>query len=509
MKYKELFDTEHVKGSLKEKSVRGGLCTVVAEGFTNVLRIGSMVVLARLLAPEDFGLIAMVTALTVFAERFKDLGLDIATVQHKQITYEQVSTLFWINLCVGAFLMLVVAASSPLISWFYGEPRLVWIALALSISFLFGGLTIQHQALLRRQMRFVRLAWIQVSSVAFGAAVGIWCAWQGLEYWALVWKEVATSISSVLGTCLVCRWWPGLPARRAGIGSMVRVGRDVTGYNIVYFFSRSIDQILIGRFWGPSPLGLYRQAYQLMSMPMSQLVSPLSSVAVPGMSTLQSEPERYRQYYKRMVSILAFVSMPLAVYLGIFSDSIVRLVLGEKWIQSAIIFKVLALTAFIQPVVITSGIVMVACGKTKRYFWWGVMNALCVIAACGVGVLWGPIGVAAAYAIVSYGIVVPSLWYSFKDTPVSISLFIEAITLPMISSLVTALILILFQRETSFLVDSAEILISLCVAIVAYAGTWLLLPGGKQKLIEYSSYPISLFKFSTPFTEKNFKGRIS
>jgi len=159
--------------------------------------------------------------------------------------------------------------------------------------------------------------------------------------------------------------------------------------------------------------------------------------------------------------------------------------------------------------VITSGIVMVACGKTKRYFWWGVMNALCVIAACGVGVLWGPIGVAAAYAIVSYGIVVPSLWYSFKDTPVSISLFIEAITLPMISSLVTALILILFQRETSFLVDSAEILISLCVAIVAYAGTWLLLPGGKQKLIEYSSYPISLFKFSTPFTEKNFKGRIS
>lgn len=170
----------------------------------------------------------------------------------------------------------------------------------------------------------------------------------------------------------MCRWGPVLLARKASIGSMVQTGRDVTGFNIVHFFSRSIDQILIGRFWGAGPLGLYRQAYQLVLMPMNQLLSSFSYVAVPGMSTLQNDPDRYRQYYKKMVSMLAFVSMPLAVYLGIFSDNIVRLVLGEKWIESAIIFKILALTAFIQPVVSTSGIVMVACGKTKRYFWWGV-----------------------------------------------------------------------------------------------------------------------------------------
>lgn len=199
MKYKNLFETDHLKGNLKEKSVRGGLSTVVGEGFTNVLRIGSMIVLARLLAPKDFGLIAMVTALTVFAERFKDLGLDIATIQYKEIAHEQVSNLFWINVCVGIFIMIVVASSSPLISWFYGEPRLVWIALALSVSFFFGGLTIQHQALLRRQMRFVRLAWIQISSVAFGAATGIWCAWQGLDYWALFGKRLLQAYFLPLG----------------------------------------------------------------------------------------------------------------------------------------------------------------------------------------------------------------------------------------------------------------------------------------------------------------------
>jgi hypothetical protein len=137
------------------------------------------------------------------------------------------------------------------------------------------------------------------------------------------------------------------------------------------------------------------------------------------------------------------------------------------------------------------------------------MNALCVIAACGVGVFWGPIGIAAAYAIVSYGIVLPSLWYSFKDTPVSIPLFLEAIARPMVSSLVTGLLLILFQLETSFLKDSTEILISFFLAIVAYCGMWLLLPGGKQQLLEYFSYLPAMVKLSPPFAKKNVEGRIS
>ena len=488
MKDKEFFDIEHLKSNLKGKSVRGGLSTIASEGLTNVLRIGSMIVMARLLVPEDFGLIAMVTALTVFAERFKDLGLDMATVQRREITREQVSTLFWINAGVGAFLMFVVAAFSPLISWFYREPRLVLVTVVLSAGFLFGGLTIQHQALLRRQMSFVRLAGVQLCSVALGAAIGIWCAWEGFGYWALIWKEIATAVFSALGTWLVCWWRPGWPTRKAGVRSMMLFGRDITGFNIVYFFSRNIDQILLGKLWGASPLGLYRQAYQLVAMPMNQLLSSISSVAVPGMSALQGEPGRYRQYYTRMVSMLAFITMPVALYIGIFSDSIVRLVLGDKWIASAEIVKIFAVGAFIQPVASTCGIVMVTLGKTQRYFWWGVASSACLIGAYVIGAMWGAIGVATAYAVASYVIVVPSLWYSYRDTPVSISAFLNAITSAVISSLVTGLILILFQWKTSFLHDSAEILISLFVAIISYCGIWLLLPGGKDSLIEYLSY---------------------
>jgi PST family polysaccharide transporter len=146
------------------------------------LRVGSIIILAHLLAPEDFGLIGMVTALTVFAKRFKDLGHDIATIQSKEVSQEQVTNLFWLNFCLGLLITLLIVLFSPFISHFYNEPRLVAISLALSAAFFFSGLTIQHQALLRRQMRFAQLAGVQTSAVALGVAIGIWCAWQGFEF---------------------------------------------------------------------------------------------------------------------------------------------------------------------------------------------------------------------------------------------------------------------------------------------------------------------------------------
>src|SRR5438309_9285555 len=136
----------------------------------------------------------MVTALTSFAELFKDLGLGIATIQRREITHDQVSTLFWINTGVGALIMLLMAGASPLISWFYGDSRLLWVSIAISSTFFFGGLTIQHQALLLRHMQFARLAFIQVFFTALSFAIGIFLAWQGFDYWALVWKEVSRAI---------------------------------------------------------------------------------------------------------------------------------------------------------------------------------------------------------------------------------------------------------------------------------------------------------------------------
>lgn len=446
--------------------------------------------------PEQFGLIGMVTALTGFAQMFKDLGLSNATIQRKDITHEQVSTLFWINVCIGTLIMLIVAAMSPVIGWFYSDMRLKGITLAISCSFFFGGLTIQHQALLYRQMRFGHLAWVKILSIALSIPLSIALAWYGFEYWALVWKEVATTAFIAAGTWLMCRWRPSLPARGSEIGSMLRFGRDITGFNIINYFSRNLDKILIGRIWGATPLGFYTKAYQLMLVPMDQIRFPLTRVGVSALSALQDDTDKYRQYYKKLISILSFVLMPAVIYVGIFSENFIRLLLGEKWIEAAVIFRILAITAFIQPIASTPGLVMITCGKTKRYFLWGIINTVCMIPAFSIGVQWGPIGVATAYAIANYAILLPSLWFGFKDTPIKIRTFFQAISLPAISSLFMGLVLIVISKKMTILGDLGQIVIFLPVGMVVYFGASCLFPGGKKELMEILSYSMVALKRS-------------
>src|SRR5215469_17953897 len=154
----EALRTEHLHADLKGRSVRGGLLTLISQGAQFALQTLSTIILARLLMPADFGIVAMVTALTGLASAFADFGLSEATIQRKEITHEQVSTLFWINLTIGLGLTFLSAALGPVLAMFYREPRLVRIALFLSLNFFLGGLRVQPNALLKRQMRFSALA---------------------------------------------------------------------------------------------------------------------------------------------------------------------------------------------------------------------------------------------------------------------------------------------------------------------------------------------------------------
>jgi len=238
------FATDYLMADLKGRSVRGGALTLVAQAVKFALQLGSTIVLARLLTPEDFGLVAMVTAVTGFVMMFKDAGLSVATVQREEITREQVSALFWINAGLSVVLMIVVAALAPLIALFYSEPRLVGITLAISGTFVFAGLTVQHQALLRRQMQFKKLAVLEVASMVFGVATAITMAFLGLGYWSLVGMLAATAGANAVLAWIACAWIPGAPARSDGVGSMLNFGAGVTGFSVVNYFARNADNLL-------------------------------------------------------------------------------------------------------------------------------------------------------------------------------------------------------------------------------------------------------------------------
>ncbi len=493
-KYKSFFSTEQLKGGMKHRAIRGGIVTSVSQGILFLLGMGSVVILARMLIPEHFGLIGMVASLTVLIERFQDIGLGDAIVQKEEITHEQVSTLFWINLCICLFLTLLVVLSAKAVAWFYSDQRLTWITIALASNFVFSGLSIQHQALIRRRMRFDHFSLIKIISTSTGIAVAIIMAWRGYGYWALVWKELARSMINTTLAWSLCPWRPGLPVRGAGVKSFLRFGSNVTGYNMLYYLTNNLDSILIGKFCGAVPVGLYSRARQLTTVPVSQLLEPIRYIALPMLSTFQNEPTTYRNYFEKMLAVLSFVYMPLIVYVGIYSHPIVYLSLGSRWMAAVPIFRILAISMFASPIIALLGLIMLSSGQTKRYFFWGLFTNLSTVIAFIVGIKWGVIGVASSWPVATAVNLLFSLFFVFKDSPVSISMTLDCVYKPAIASIAMGILLLLTYSYLDSLHIVLQIALSLLLGVAVYIAIWVIFPGGYNNLSKFISYPLSALK---------------
>src|SRR5207245_2322528 len=238
---------------------------------------------------------------------FNDAGLSIATVQRERITHAQVSNLFWINLAVSSVGSLIMAGLAWVIARFYHNSQLIPIALILSLTFIVSGSTIQHQALLKRQMRFKALAFIEVGSVAFSVVVGVTLAVLGCGYWSLVWSILSTEVAGLFLTWSISRWRPQLPTRDSGVGPLVSFGAHRTAGDFILFLARSSDNLLIGRFYGAAAVGLYSRASALLVRPLEQFLSPINAVFIPALSRLQSHPARYRSTFMRLYEAIAVI----------------------------------------------------------------------------------------------------------------------------------------------------------------------------------------------------------
>ncbi len=440
-----LFDRAHLSSDLAQRSARGGVVTLVSQGVQFFLRIAGMAILSRLLTPSDFGLVGMVTVVVNFAQMFKDAGLSMATIQKERISHEQVSTLFWFNILISAFLGSCVLICSPLVAWFYGKPALTGLTAALSCSFIISGLAIQHQALLQRHMQFGMLASIQIVSNVVNLIVTIGLALLGWRHWALVGGTLATALSGALLTLYFCPWIPGRMRCGTGVRDMLLFGGYLTGFNFVNYFARNMDSILIGRYMGADALGLYARAYQLFMMPISQIRDPLNQVALPALSALKEQPDRYARYYQRLLDVMALLTMPLTMYCAIEADFLIHMLLGPKWLGAIPIFRILALAGLIQAIASTRGLVLLSCGFSRRYFYWGLFHAIICVGSFVAGLPFGIAGVAAAYTIVNYVILFPSLFYCFPKTPITIALFMKALVPPLLTSGIAAVGTILMK----------------------------------------------------------------
>jgi O-antigen/teichoic acid export membrane protein len=425
---------------LKRRTVRGGAVTVAAQAACFILQMGSTMVLARLLTPSDYGLMAMVMVLTNALNVFRDGGLSTGTVQKASITHEQVSTLLWVNIGLGCLLGLVTVAAAPVMVRVFHETKLLPITLALATTFPLSALTVQHEALLNRQMRFTALAVIETIAVAVGICVGIITAFNGFGYWALVCMTLAMTLTKVISLALAIRWVPGLPQPRCGVGSLLRFGGYLTGSKLMVYLFRNADNALIGWWWGAGPLGLYSKAYSILMLPINQVNAPMSGVAVPALSRVQNDPERVRRVFLGGYAILASIILPIVLYLTIFTDEVVLVILGEQWRPSISLFRLLAPAALVGALALNPlSWLFIATGRPDRQFRFSILWSGVLVAAFAFGVRFGPAGVAAAYSIISACLALPLCLYAFRGTSIRLGNLANTLKAPAIAALVAAL----------------------------------------------------------------------
>jgi PST family polysaccharide transporter len=470
---------------LREKTIRGASMRLFAQAASFLLRIVSLMILARLLQPNDFGLVGMVTAITGILTLFRDFGLSAATVQKADITNEQTSTLFWLNALVGALLTVVTFLAAPAIGAFYHEPRLVGVTCIVAGGFFFNGLGVQHSALLQRHMKFSALAYIDLISLVVSTVLAILVARAGYGYWALAWMTLSAPIISTIGLWFAARWTPGLPRRNAGIRSMLRFGGTVTLNGLVIYIGSNFEKVLLGRFWGAEAIGIYGRAYQLIRIPTDNLNWAVGEVAFSALSRLQHDTNTLKRYFLRGYSLVLVLTLPITFACALFANDLIAVLLGPKWQSAAIIFQLLAPTILAFAVLNPLGWLMNAMGLVGRGLRIAMVLAPTMVVGYIIGLPYGPKGVALAYSSVMAIAVIPLLAWCVHNTSISIRDVFSVISRPLASICIASVLAYgakVFWGES--LVVWLRLFLELAVLFLIYAAFLVFVVGEKNLYID-------------------------
>jgi PST family polysaccharide transporter len=398
-----------VPGAGTPLRVRSGLGWTAAQSWgTQLLSLAVFVVLARLVSPAAFGVVAMANVFVQLMQIAVDQGLTSALVQRDELEDDHLHTAFWMNTGAGAFLTLAGMAAAGPIAALYGEPALVPVLRILSFGFLITSLGAVHEALLTRGLRFKALAARSLSASVLGGVAGI-----GVALWrpgpeALVVQALTGSAVGAALLWLNSGWRPRLRFSRERYRDIAAFGGSVLGMRLMNFLSRRSDDLLIGFFLGAAALGYYAIAYKILKVFVDMFTKIVSRVALPALSRMQAEPERLREAVARAVQLSGFVAFPVFVACGVLAGQIVPVVFGPHWLPSIPVMRVLVWMGVLQAVVLILQQAMVASGHPGRAFRFMMVNTALTLAAFGVGVKYGIVAVALAYTVTAYA---TSPWY--------------------------------------------------------------------------------------------------
>jgi PST family polysaccharide transporter len=392
------------------------------------ISVGTTAILARILTPSDYGMVAMVGTLTAFFEVFSDCGLSTASIQKRDLTRAQVDNLFWLNVLAGAALWGGCVLAGPLLGSYFRVPGLAPIAALTGLGFLLGGFSVQPLALLSRRMRLKEVSIIRLSAHFLGACAGVCMAFLGLRYWALVGQSLAVQAAVLALVLGHVRYRPGLPKAGQGTVAMLKFGGHMTVFGILIYLVRNLDNALVGRFWGAEQLGYYSRAYFLTTFPMTLIAGSVGAAVIPALSCVNHDRQRMEELYRKTVGAIGAIGFPVAIGLVVIAPWAIRLVYGPKWAPVVPIFYWLCIATVLQPVYATADWLLIACGRTWELVLSTAAVTAIVVTGFAVGVHWGTAGVACSFAI-TMGLLVPGplLWFAHRVAGIQFHATVRAI----------------------------------------------------------------------------------
>jgi len=473
--------------ALRNSSASSGIVSFATQMANLGINGLGIIVLARLLTPADHGLIAIVLAITGFFLIFRDAGLPAATIQVLDINHGQLTNVFWINFALSFLVATILAILAPVIAWFYNDTRLLLITLVLALPFIISGAASQHVAMLKRRMQFARIAVLEVSGALIANLLGVVAAYFGAGYWSIVLVPITFSAVSSSLAWVLSGWRPGWPRTQFAIRDVLRFGAHITAFDVVNYFARNADKLLIAKAYGAASVGLYAKAYQLFLLPLSQIKGPAVAVALPAMSRLQKQPEQFRAYYIRLLEVLAFSTIPMAAFLFVAAEPLIRILLGQNWMGVLPILQILAIGGLVQSVETTRGVVMLALGQSDKYLRYGIFRSIYTAASFVFGLRWGPTGVATAYVVAGYIALIPSLAYCFRGTPIKVSDFLRAIAPSLFATLVSMAIVSYVSHQVE-IGDVAFIVLAVLFGGALNVALLAMIPQGRSIIRRMYSY---------------------
>jgi PST family polysaccharide transporter len=463
-------------------AVRGVFWVGGGQVIRQIVGILTYIVLARLLVPDDFGLMGMVMVFVGFSRIFADFGIGSAIVQSKEVNQTKLSSSFWTNLAVSVFIALILMAASPWVADFYDKPELTNLVMTLSSTLILAGMVTTPKAILYRSMNFGAAVKAEVIGSLVAAGCTVLLAYLGFGVWSLVLQPIIGNITVVVLTFIFSAWVPTLVYSWKSIEKLVGFSGNVIGSDILAYMNRNADDLIIGKFLGSNPLGQYSLAYQIMLYPLQQVASIIVKVLFPTLSKLLDDLDRFRNIYLKAIASIALITFPMMLGLLAVSEDFVIVVFGDKWLPMVPILQIFCFLGMLQSVVTPVGTIYLSTGKPRIMLYMGLVSTPMFITAFLIGVSQGATGVAVAYAIVSFIMANVTVFVAFNIIHIKYFTFYKVLFRPFMVSLLmflTVKAVYYLMNETMDTNSFVRLVVAITAGVVSYLLYSLLLTKGQ------------------------------